>query len=148
VEINVQTPSAPAFNAKIIQLTLERNLVEAVRVLQARLAQFHFGSQDDKGFNQIMLAFAQRFTGDSAGAKFTAEQGRSTLEPLCQNQPNNSDFAIMLSLANAALGDRDSALKEAERAIMLWPCAKDRVNGPNRERTWQQFRQYWARIAV
>ncbi|PWT83958.1 MAG: hypothetical protein C5B58_05585 [Acidobacteria bacterium] len=134
-EINVQTPSAPAFYTKISQLTLERNLGEAVRLLQARLVQFHFGSQDDKGFNQLMLALAQRVAGDSADAKFTAERARGTLEPLCQNQPNNSDFAIMLSLANAVLGNRDAAFKEAERAIMLWPSAKDRVNGPNREET-------------
>ena len=32
----------------------------------------------------------------------------------------------MLSLAYATLGDKDSALKEAERAIMLLSSAKDR----------------------
>jgi hypothetical protein len=42
-------------------------------------------------------------------------------------------FAGMLSLANAALGDKDSALKEAERAITLLPSAKDRVYGPGFE---------------
>jgi len=36
-------------------------------------------------------------------------------------------------LANAALGDKDSALKEAERAITLSPSAKDRVYGPGFE---------------
>ena len=36
----------------------------------------------------------------------------------------------MLSQAYAAMGEKDSALKEAERAIMLLPRAKDPVTGP------------------
>ena len=40
-----QTPSKNAFATKIKQLRLERNYGEAVRLLQARLAQFHFGSE-------------------------------------------------------------------------------------------------------
>ena len=36
----------------------------------------------------------------------------------------------MIELANAALGEKDSALKLAEHAIMLYPRAKDAVDGP------------------
>jgi len=133
VEINAQTPSDAAFEAKIIQLTLERNHGEAVRLLQARLAQFHFGAEDEKGYTQFMLAFAQNFAGDKANAKVNAQQARNTLERLCKNQPDSFQFAAMLGLADAAHGDKDSALKEAERAIMLCPSVKDRVNGPNYE---------------
>ena len=46
--INEQTPSGIAFLIKITQLRLERNYGEAIRLLQARLAQFHFDSQFDK----------------------------------------------------------------------------------------------------
>ena len=35
-----------------------------------------------------------------------------------------------LSVANAVLGEKEAALKEAERAIMLLPSSKDRVFGP------------------
>ena len=48
-EINAQTPTEHAFTIKINQLRLERNYGEAVRLLQARLAQFHYDSQFDKG---------------------------------------------------------------------------------------------------
>jgi tetratricopeptide (TPR) repeat protein len=133
VEINAETPSDSAFEAKLAQLTLERSHAEAVRLLQARLAHFHFGSEIDRGFDQVVLAFAQHFAGDSASAKVTAQQARNTIEPLCKNQPDNFYFAATLALANAALGDKDSAIKEAERAIMLLPSAKDRVNGPGIE---------------
>ena len=132
-EVNAQTPSTTAFTIKIIQLRLERNLGEAVRLLQARQAQFHFASEIDKGINQVLLAFVQRLAGDSARAKVTAEQARNTLEPLCKNQPDNALFAAVLSLADAAIGEKDSALKEAERAIMLLPSSKDRVIGPGFE---------------
>ena len=153
-EVNAQTPSVASFATTIVQLRLERNLGEAVRLLQARQAQFHFASEIDKSVDQVTLATIQRVAGDTAGAKVTAEQARHMLETLCKNQPDNFFFAEQLALANAVLGEKDSALKEAERAIMLFnamlgekdsaskeaeraimlvPSAKDRVNGPTRE---------------
>ena len=48
-EINEQTPNGEAVLIKITQLRLERNYGEAVRLLQARLAQFHFASELRKG---------------------------------------------------------------------------------------------------
>ena len=122
-----------SFAIKINQLRLERNYGEAVRLLQARQAQFHFASEIDKSIDQVTFAFIQRVAGDTAGAKVTAEQARHTLEPLYKNQPDNFFFAAQLSLAYAVLGEKDSALKEAERAIMLLPSAKDPVNGPTLE---------------
>ena len=79
------------------------------------------------------LAFTQRLAGDTAGAKVTAEQARNTLEQLYRDQPDNSVFAASLSLAYAVMGEKDSALKAAEHAIMLLPRAKDAVYGPGFE---------------
>jgi TolB-like protein/Tfp pilus assembly protein PilF len=129
-EVNAQSPARRAFGTKITQLRLERNYVEAVRLLQARAAQFQFGSEIEKSLNQWRLAVAQRLAGDSTGAKVTTEQARNTLEPVCKNQPDNATFAALLSQAYAALGDKNSALDEAERAIALRPSAKDRMSGP------------------
>jgi TolB-like protein/Tfp pilus assembly protein PilF len=129
-EINTQTTSESAFRIKITQLRLERNYGETVRLVQARQAQFHFASEIDKGVAEILLALAQRLAGDTPGAKASAGQARNTLEPLCKNQPDNSFFAALLSLPYAVLGEKDAALKEAERAIMLLPSTKDRMAGP------------------
>jgi TolB-like protein/Tfp pilus assembly protein PilF len=129
-EIDAQTPSQFAFIIKIIQLRLERNHGEAIRLLRARVAQFHFASEIESAATQAFLALTQRLAGETAGAKVTAAQARNTLEVLCKNQPDNALFAAVLSTAYATLGDKDSALKEAERAIMLLPSAKDRVRGP------------------
>jgi TolB-like protein/Tfp pilus assembly protein PilF len=132
-EVNAETPSLIVFSLKITQLTLERNLSEAVRLLQARVAQYHFGSELEKGAFTRDLAFTQRLAGDNAGAKITAEQARKTLEPICKNQPDNDFAATCLSQAHAVLGDKNSALKEAERAIALKPSAEYAVDGPAME---------------
>jgi tetratricopeptide (TPR) repeat protein len=132
-EINWQTPSDDTFFIKIGQLRLERNYGEAIRLLQARQTQLHFASDFEKAFDRVWLAFTQRLAGDTAGAKVTAEQARNTLDQLCKDQPDNGGPLYLLSQAYAALGKKDSALKAAERAIMLLPRAKDAVSGPRYE---------------
>jgi TolB-like protein/class 3 adenylate cyclase/Tfp pilus assembly protein PilF len=132
-EINEQTPNDKTFGTKIAQLELERNYGEAIRLHQARLAQFHFDSEIDKAGNQLGLAWAQLLAGDMAGAKVTAEQVRNIYETRYRDHPDRSFFAATLSVAYALMGEKDSALKLAERACMLLPRAKDRMFGPNRE---------------
>jgi len=132
-EINEKTSNDGSVIIKVNQLRLERRNTEAIRLLQARLAQFHFDSEFRKGIVQVNLAFAQYLAGDRAGAKITAEQARNTLDQFRRNQPDDAYLARLLSLANAALGEKDSALKEAERAIMLEPRAKDAISGPGFE---------------
>ena len=75
----------------------------------------------------------QRLAGDTAGATATADQARRIFEQLYNNQPDNSVFAANLSQAYAAMGEKDSAVKAAERAIILLPRVKDRVHGPTLE---------------
>jgi predicted Zn-dependent protease len=106
---------------------------EAVRLVQNRLAQFHFDSEYDKIWDQVVLASLQRHAGDTAGAKITAEQARNTLEQLYRNQPDNARVAASLSQAYAATGEKDLATRAAERAVMLLPRAKDAVDGPGFE---------------
>jgi TolB-like protein/Tfp pilus assembly protein PilF len=132
-EVNERTPSEDIFSIKINQLRLERNYGEGVRLLQARLSQFHFASQFDRAREQVDLAWMQRFAGDMAGARVTAEQARNTLGQLHRDQPDNYYFPLWLALAYAAVGDKDSAIKAAENAITLLPRAKDAVEGPDLE---------------
>jgi tetratricopeptide (TPR) repeat protein len=128
-----ETSSDNAFITKMTQLRLQRNHAEAIRLLQARQTHFQTTPEINKGTNQVILAFAQLLAGDTLGAKHTAEQARNTLTALCKDQPDNSFFAQQLSLADAALGEKEAALKEADRAIMLLPSAKDPLSGPTRE---------------
>jgi serine/threonine protein kinase/Tfp pilus assembly protein PilF len=127
---NEQTPDEDTFEIKITQLRLERNYGEAVRLLQARLAHFHFDSDYYKADEQVDLAFMQRLAGNTAGARVTAEQARNTLEQLCRDQPDRVSFAGHLSEAYGFMGQNDLALKVAQRAIMLYPRSRDAMRGP------------------
>src|SRR5262249_24829994 len=106
------------------------NYAEAVRLLQARQAQFQFASEIEKGINQVLLASLQYLAGDAASARATAEQARNTLEPLHKDQQDKAIFAANLSQNYAVLGNKELALKEAERAVTLLPSAKDQLTGP------------------
>jgi serine/threonine-protein kinase len=135
IDVNERTTSPIAFEKKPNQLRLERNHAEAIRLLQARLAQDPSAFEEEtatfspaaavKILYLFHLAFAQRLVGDMAGAKVTAEQARNNAGAALQEGPDNSDSEIQLALADAVLGERDSALREAERAIKLVPSAKD-----------------------
>jgi TolB-like protein/class 3 adenylate cyclase/predicted Zn-dependent protease len=131
--INEQTPTRFAFSTKIYQLRLERNYGEAIRLAQARLAQFRYADQLGKDDDQVTLALMQRLAGDTTAAKVTAEQPRNTLEPLFRDQPDKPYLAANLSQAYAVMGEKDLALKLAERAVMLLPSAKDAWGGPDCE---------------
>src|SRR5262249_41083823 len=129
-EVTVQTPFEFVFVIKMTQLRLERNYPEAVRLLQARQAQFHFASEIEKGINQVLLAWLQYLAGDAESAKATAEQARNPLEPVYRDQQDNALLVANSSLSYVALGNKELALKEAERAITLLPSAKDPLTGP------------------
>jgi serine/threonine protein kinase/Flp pilus assembly protein TadD len=142
--INEQTPSENALLVKATQLRLERNYREAVRLLQAKLAQFHFDSDQhatndasagfgQKALYQLAFALVQRLAGDTTGAKITAGQVRNTLEPLCRDQLGKVGHVAELSQAYVLMGEKDLALKEAEHAIMLLSRAKDSLAGPTYE---------------
>jgi TolB-like protein/cytochrome c-type biogenesis protein CcmH/NrfG len=125
-DINAQTNSGTAFEIKINQLRLERNYGEAVRLLQARLAQFHFGLEWYKKAYQGDLALMQRLAGDLAGAKVTGKQLRITTD----TSFDDPTAMGLLAQAYAGMGENDSALKAAERAVTLMPRAKDAFVGP------------------
>jgi tetratricopeptide (TPR) repeat protein len=131
-DINCQTSPSNAFDTKIDQLRLERNYDEAIRFLQARLAQFHYASQEDKARHQVGLAFIQRLAGDTTGAKVTAEEARNTFDRLYRDEPDNFFGPARLSNAYALMGEKDLALKLAERAVMM-SRGKTAVRGPAME---------------
>jgi TolB-like protein/cytochrome c-type biogenesis protein CcmH/NrfG len=135
--VDAHTASFGAFRTKIIQLRLERQHDEAIRLLEIRLAEFHEVSGLERDFDQLSLAFAHRFAGDVAAAKTTAEEAQRRLETLWNKDSNapstSSALGSAVSAACAALGQKDAALKYAERAVMLLPSSKDAVGGPDRE---------------
>jgi serine/threonine-protein kinase len=139
IDVDERTASGMAFERKLNQLRLERNHAEAIRLVQARRAQLPSAFEMESGtfapadalkiLYMFHLAFAQRLVGDAAGAKVTAKQLRNTVETDCKEQPDDPVPEVKLALADALLGERDAALREAEHAIMLSPNSKDGVPG-------------------
>src|SRR5215813_8877462 len=133
VGVNAQTPSFIAFLTKMNQLFLERQFDEAIRLIHGRLAEFRGLSDIERFFNPYFLVLAKESAGDIAGARATAPEMLGPLEKLCKKDPDNKNFARALSLIRAVLGQKDAAIKEAERAITLLPSGKDAVAGPKGE---------------
>ena len=131
--VNAQTPSFIAFLTKMNQLFLERQFDEALRLIHSRLTESPNVSDIERLFNPFFLVLAQENAGDIVGARATAQQMLRPLEPLSQKDPDNPNFAQALSLIHAVLGQKDAAIKEAERAITLRPTVKDAVDGPRNE---------------
>jgi len=131
--VNAQTPSFIAFLTKMDQLFLERHFDEAIRLIHSRLTESRDVSDIERFFNPFFLVLAQENAGDIAGARATAQQVLGPLEALCQKDPDNPNFAEVLSIIHAVLGQKDAAIKEAERAITLLPSGKDAADGPRAE---------------
>jgi TolB-like protein/class 3 adenylate cyclase/regulator of sirC expression with transglutaminase-like and TPR domain len=131
--VNAQTRSLNPFLLKMNQLFLERHCDEAIRLIHSRLTEFRDVSDIERFYSQLFLVLAQQCAGDIVGARATAQQMLRPLETLCQKDPDNPNFALVLSLIHAVLGEKDAAIKESERAIALLPSAKDAVDGPSYE---------------
>jgi len=121
------------FVTKMTQLRLERNYGELIRLLQTRVAQFHFDLETDKATDEVVLALTQHLAGDTAGANVSAEQARNTFEEVYKDRPDNLLRLEGLSKAHALMGKKELALKEAERAVILVPRAKDPLGVPSLE---------------
>jgi len=135
-QITAHTPGV--LESKINQFAFERNYGEAIRLVQSRLARLQtegemiaaggFETETMKGTHamlQLGLATIQLAAGDSTGAKFTAEQARNTLEGVRKTQSDHPAVLLSLAQANALIGEKDSGREAAQRAIMLFPVAKD-----------------------
>ena len=121
------------FVVKMTQLRLERNYGELIRLLQTRVAQFHFDLETDRATDQVWLALTQRLAGDTASANASAEQARNTFEEAFRDRPDHLLRLEGLSKAHALTGEKELAIKEAERAVMLVPRAKDPQDVPSLE---------------
>jgi hypothetical protein len=114
-------------------LFLERHFDDAIRLIHSRLTEYRDLSDIERGFNQFFLVLAKQYAGDIVGARAIAQRGLGPLDTLCQKDPDNPNFSRALSVFHAVLGQKDAAIKEAERMITLRPTVKDAVDGPTFE---------------
>jgi serine/threonine protein kinase/Tfp pilus assembly protein PilF len=113
-------------------LRYERKYDEAIRFLQAQLAQADPDPEKKAGYLGD-LALTQWLAGDTAGAKVSAGQALKILEPLFRDKPDSISLMQRLAFDYAEIGNKDLALEFAEHAMMLKPRAKDAASGPTLE---------------
>ena len=103
-------------------------LDEEERALLLRLTPSAF--DDDRGAWGLSLAQASALKGDATGVRTYAEEARKAVEEQLRAAPEDAQRHVFLGLALAYLGRKDDAIRAGQRAVALWPVAKDPVFGP------------------
>ncbi|MDB6147196.1 MAG: hypothetical protein JWO45_860, partial [Spartobacteria bacterium] len=70
-----------------------------------------------------------RFRGDLPGARRSFMTAREELGPIVKSQPDNGPMLCALGILDAALGNKENAVREGRRAVELLPVEKDSING-------------------
>jgi TolB-like protein/class 3 adenylate cyclase/Flp pilus assembly protein TadD len=125
--------SGQADGLRVTQALWERNYNEAVRLLETRLTKQESESPGEVMFSQVLLGDARSLAGDREGAKQAYLAAKAGLEAQREDQPQSPFVASNLAFTEAGLGNKEGALREAERAVALLPAAKDPVFGPGME---------------
>ena len=130
VKIRIDPNDAQSVGAVAGQLLLQHRYPAAIELLQSCLAKINATQVLDRGQALFGLGELQRFAGEAVNAKASYSQSRELLEAGLRAQPDNAQLVYFLALIDAGLGERDVAMKEADRAIELLPASKDALAGP------------------
>jgi TolB-like protein/Tfp pilus assembly protein PilF len=118
---------------RVTQLMWEGNYEEAARILKSRIEEQKTNASSDVAFSQLSLADAQSLGGRKTEAQETYRAAIAGLEKLRLDQPESPFVAVCLAFVEAGLGNKEAALREAERAVSLLPAKEDPVFGPGME---------------
>lgn len=72
-----------------------------------------------------------RAQGDIARAKIAFQCARGRTLAKLSERPNDPELISNLGLADAGLGNKEAALREAKEAVQLCPTSRDAVDGPS-----------------
>ena len=99
------------------------------------LAALGEGTLNGRGIGTIefsrdyALGLVARMKGDATGALAAFSAARQQQEKVVRADPNDGSKLCVLGLIDAALGEKEAALREGRRAVELLPVAKDALNG-------------------
>jgi tetratricopeptide (TPR) repeat protein len=80
--------------------------------------------------NSWCEGLAAHMRGDEQTARVEFLKARTELEKELRDQPNYAEAICALGVIDAVLGNKESAIKEGERAVELMPVTKNAVQGP------------------
>jgi serine/threonine protein kinase/Tfp pilus assembly protein PilF len=84
----------------------------------------------DAAFFEGVIARAQ---GDLAKARASFQLGRDRVVAQLGERPNDPDLISKISVADAGLGYKETAIQEAKKAVELCPMSRDAVDGASYE---------------
>jgi TolB-like protein/predicted Zn-dependent protease len=102
---------------------------DAIRLIENGFSQTPSALTVFAGKYRYLLGYAKELAGDPGGARPIYEQARDELEKLLPTQPDSPEPQMYLAFTQAALGDKEAALRAAEKAIALRPTSVDAVAG-------------------
>jgi TolB-like protein len=115
------------------QLLLRNNYPAGVALMQSFLPKLDPSKRSDRGEFLFFLAQFQQLIGDAVGAKANYTQSREEVEALLHQQSDNADLMSALAMVDAGLGDKETALHEADLAVAKLPASRDALIGPLHE---------------
>jgi len=108
---------------------MERNAAAATEAL-ILLGETPFSDEAIQFNRPFLQGVIARLTNDDAAARAAFTAARVEQEKAIQAEPNYGPPLCVLGLIDAALGRKEEALREGQRAVELLPAEKDSINGP------------------
>jgi tetratricopeptide (TPR) repeat protein len=68
--------------------------------------------------------------GDEPAARAAFTNARKELEKMVHDQPDYAEAICALGVVDAALGNKEDAIREGQRAVELLPVSKNAIEGP------------------
>jgi TolB-like protein/Flp pilus assembly protein TadD len=127
--LHIPAGDVSAWQKAVYQATLERRPARIIPALQEVIAKPDPAAGYQNGELRFWLGWAQELNGEHEAALETWRQGRSQLESLLKEQPENYRLVGNLALINMGLGEKDAALKLAERGMAAITVEKDAYAG-------------------
>ena len=114
-----QPPDSEWQQVQYNQLLYERHFQQLIEMEQTALRQDGLLARI-RAFNLAALGRAQKLAGDDRAAHASFLAARDILErEQRQNAPDDFAFVINLAFVHIGLGDKEAALREAERAVAV-----------------------------
>ncbi len=80
--------------------------------------------------NSWCEGLAARLRGDESAARVAFTNARKELEKTMRDQADYAEGLCVLGVIDAALGNRENAIREGQRAVQLMPVSKNAIEGP------------------
>ena len=116
-------------DAWLLCALIERDAAAAREALLA-LGETPFSDEVVQLNRPFLEGVVARMMNDDEAARFAFTAARAQQEKAVQAEPNYGPSLCVLGLIDAALGRKEEALSEGQRAVELLPIEKDAINGP------------------